>query len=63
VNAGIGIALERSELSGVVSVKRISAEGSAAADGRLRPGDVILSVDGVQIAGIGQVTIPSADAF
>jgi len=51
--AGIGIALERSETSGLVSVKRIAVDGSAAADGRLRPGDLILGVDGLQTSVIG----------
>lgn len=52
--AGIGIALERSDATGMICVKRIAADGSAAADGRLRVGDVILSVDGVITHGIGK---------
>jgi C-terminal processing protease CtpA/Prc len=52
--AGVGIALERSEANGAVHVKRIAAEGSAAADGRLRIADAILAVDGIPTTGIGQ---------
>ena len=52
--AGIGIALERHEASGAVSVKRIAADGGAAADGRLRVADVILAVDGIPAVGVGQ---------
>lgn len=51
--AGIGIALERSEATGLVTVKRLAMDGSAAADGRLRQGDLILAVDGFQTSVIG----------
>mmetsp|Transcript_64679 Transcript_64679/g.104653 ORF Transcript_64679/g.104653 Transcript_64679/m.104653 type:complete len:510 (-) Transcript_64679:252-1781(-) len=52
--AGIGIALQRDDYSGIIHVKRIAPEGSAAADGRLRVSDVILAVDGISTASIGQ---------
>jgi hypothetical protein len=51
--AGIGIALERSEATGLVTVKRLAMDGSAAADGRLRQGDLILAVDGFHTSVIG----------
>jgi len=51
--AGVGIALERDDLTGIVSVKRIAADGSAALDGRLRIGDIIVAVDGLQTAVVG----------
>jgi hypothetical protein len=52
--AGIGIALERHGTTGAVSVKRIASDGGAAADGRLRVADIILAVDGIPTAGVGQ---------
>lgn len=52
--AGIGIALQRDDYSGIIHVKRIAPGGSAAVDGRLRVSDVILAVDGISTASIGQ---------
>jgi len=52
--AGVGIALQRDDHSGIINVKRIALDGSAAADGRLCVMDIILAVDGIATASIGQ---------
>ena len=51
--AGIGVALERNDVTGIVKVRRITPDGSAAADGRIRVDDTILAVDGINTAVLG----------
>eukprot|EP00961_Rhodomonas_salina_P145702 1961280-Rhodomonas_salina.1 len=44
--AGIGLTFTRADGSGGLPVKRVKDDGPAAVEGSLKPGDVVLSIDG-----------------